>query len=52
MEEVQTQVPMVIRLVGTQAEKGRELLAEASMTTAETLVEAAQKSVKLAKGGD
>jgi succinyl-CoA synthetase beta subunit len=50
MEEVKPQVPMVIRLVGTNAEEGRALLADADMITAETLAEAAQKAVAAAKG--
>jgi len=50
LKEVKTQVPMVVRLVGTNAEEGRRLLAEANMATAETLLEAAQKAVAIAKG--
>jgi len=41
----------VTRLVGTNAEEGREILASAQMMTAQTLVEAAQKAVMAAKGG-
>ncbi len=47
---VNTNVPMVARIVGTRAEEGRALLAEANLVTAETLAEAAQKAVALAKG--
>lgn len=47
---VNTNVPMVARIVGTRAEEGRALLAEANLETAETLAEAAQKAVALAKG--
>jgi succinyl-CoA synthetase beta subunit len=47
---VNTTVPMVARIVGTRAEEGRALLAEANLVTAETLAEAAQKAVALAKG--
>jgi succinyl-CoA synthetase beta subunit len=50
LEEVKTHIPMVVRLVGTHAEEGRRILAEANMITAETLAEAAQKSVAAAKG--
>jgi succinyl-CoA synthetase beta subunit len=50
MEEVKPQVPMVVRLVGTNAEEGRTLLANANMTTAETLADAAQKAVAVARG--
>lgn len=48
LEEVKTTVPMVIRLVGTNAEEGRQILADAQMITAETLAEAAQKAVAVA----
>jgi succinyl-CoA synthetase beta subunit len=50
MQDVKTDVPMVIRLVGTNAEDGRQILADADMAPAETLAEAAQKAVALAKG--
>ncbi len=49
IDEVKPAVPMVVRLVGTNAEEGRALLADANMITAETLVEAAQKAVAAAK---
>ncbi|MFZ5912468.1 MAG: ADP-forming succinate--CoA ligase subunit beta [Chloroflexota bacterium] len=49
MEEVKPKVPMVVRLVGTNAEEGRALLANANMTTAETLADAAQKAVAAAQ---
>ena len=50
MDEVKPKVPMVVRLVGTNAEEGRKLLADAKMITAETLADAAKKSVAAAKG--
>jgi succinyl-CoA synthetase beta subunit len=50
LEKVKPKVPMVARLVGTNAEEGRQLLAEAKMITAETLLEAAQAAVKASKG--
>lgn len=43
-------VPMVARLVGTNEEEGRRILASAKMDTALTLVQAAQKAVTLAMG--
>jgi succinyl-CoA synthetase beta subunit len=49
LSEVKTKVPMVIRLVGTNAGEGRRILANANMVTAETLVDAAQKAVAIAK---
>ena len=45
LEEVKPNVPMIVRLVGTNAEEGRKLLSQAKMITAETLVEAAKKAV-------
>jgi succinyl-CoA synthetase beta subunit len=50
LDELKTTVPMVVRLVGINAEEGRRLLAEANMATAETLLEAGQKAVAIAKG--
>ncbi len=50
LDEVKPKVPMVARLVGTNADEGRQLLAEADMITAETLLEAAQKAVNASKG--
>jgi succinyl-CoA synthetase beta subunit len=50
LNEVKTHVPMVTRLVGTNAEEGRQILANAEMITAQTLAEAAEKSVAVAKG--
>jgi succinyl-CoA synthetase beta subunit len=47
--EVKPNVPMIVRLVGTNAEEGRQLLADANMITAETLAEAAQKAVAAAR---
>jgi succinyl-CoA synthetase beta subunit len=51
MDEVKPHIPMVVRLVGTNAEEGRKLLENAKMITAETLVDAAQKAVKAANKG-
>jgi succinyl-CoA synthetase beta subunit len=50
LKEVQSDVPMVARIVGTNAEEGRQILANADMITAETLAEAAKKAVAAAKG--
>ena len=47
LREVKPKVPMVARLVGTNAEEGRQLLSNANMITAETLVEAAKKAVNI-----
>jgi succinyl-CoA synthetase beta subunit len=50
LNEVKTEVPMVIRLVGTNAEEGRQILSQANMITAETLVDAAKKAITAAHG--
>ena len=50
MAEIRTQVPMVVRLVGTNYEEGRKILQNAKMITADTLADAAQKSVAVAAG--
>jgi succinyl-CoA synthetase beta subunit len=44
------QIPFVVRLVGTNEEEGRNILAEANLTTATSLADAAQKAVAAAKG--
>ncbi len=50
LDEVPTSVPMVARLVGTNEEEGRALLAESEMVTASTMSEAAQRAVAAARG--
>lgn len=47
--ETKPKAPMIVRLVGTNAEEGRRLLSDAKMITAETLIDAAQKAVAAAK---
>ncbi len=48
LAEVKPHIPMVVRLVGTNADEGRKLLSDANMITAETLVDAAKKAVAAA----
>ena len=50
LEEVKPNIPMVVRLVGTNSEEGIRLLANAKMITANTLADAAQKSVLASQG--
>ena len=50
LKAVKTNVPMVARIVGTNAEAGRRILASANMITAATLEEGAQKAVAAARG--
>lgn len=52
-EEVDVRVPVVVRLAGTRAEEGRQLLAgHDALTPAATFQEAAEKAVALAQGGN
>lgn len=51
LNQVETDVPMIVRLAGTNAAEGMALLADAEMETAVTLSDAAQKAVAAAKGG-
>ena len=50
LSEIKTDVPMVARLVGTNADEGRLILSQADMITADTLADAAKKAVAIAKG--
>jgi succinyl-CoA synthetase beta subunit len=50
LDEVPTDVPMIARLVGTNQEEGRKLLAESKLIPAATLAEAAQQAVAAAQG--
>ncbi len=50
LKEIPTDVPMVIRLVGTNAEEGKQILSAAHLMVADSLSEAAQKAVAAAKG--
>jgi succinyl-CoA synthetase beta subunit len=47
LSEVKLQIPIIVRLVGTNAEEGLKILEDAQMTTARTLSEAAQKSIAM-----
>jgi succinyl-CoA synthetase beta subunit len=50
IETLEDKVPFVVRLVGTNEEEGRRILAEANLITATSLADAAQKAVAAAKG--
>ena len=45
LERFKSEVPFVVRLVGTNEKEGREILLNANIETAETLQEAAKKAV-------
>jgi succinyl-CoA synthetase beta subunit len=42
---------MIVRLVGTNAAEGLQILADANMITAESLADAAQKAIAAAAAG-
>jgi succinyl-CoA synthetase beta subunit len=48
LSQIETDVPIVVRLVGTNAEEGRAILADANLITATTMSEAARKAVAAA----
>jgi succinyl-CoA synthetase beta subunit len=50
LDHTSVEIPMVVRLVGTNEEEGRRLLADADMETAVSLADAAQKAIQAAKG--
>ena len=50
MQTLTVRVPLVVRLVGTNEEEGRRILAEANLITATSLADAAQKAVAAAQG--
>ena len=50
-EKVKVKIPVVVRLVGTNAVEGKAILENSNMITADTLVEAAQKAVAQANRG-
>ncbi len=49
LHEIQTDVPIIVRLAGTNSEEGLEILAGANLLTASSLVEAARLAVKAAQ---
>jgi succinyl-CoA synthetase beta subunit len=51
LDQVETDLPMVARLVGTNEEDGRRILAEADMVTATSLADAAEKAVAFMEKG-
>lgn len=51
LNKMDTKLPMVVRLVGTNEAEGQAILAQANLTTASAMDEAAEKVVALVKGG-
>jgi succinyl-CoA synthetase beta subunit len=52
IEVEKPEIPMVVRLVGTNEAEGRQLLADANMATATSLEEAARMAVNVTKVGE
>ena len=50
LEDFETKIPFVIRLVGTNQAEGRQILESANLHTAKSLEEAAEKAVALSQG--
>ena len=48
LEAIDTDVPMILRLAGTNAKEGLEILASANLPTAETLSDAARQAIAAA----
>ncbi len=49
---IEREVPMVVRIVGTNSEEARPILAEANLITADSLDDAAAKAVAAARGAN
>jgi succinyl-CoA synthetase beta subunit len=49
LDEIKTDIPIVIRLSGTNAKEGREIIADYGLPIVKTMSEAAQKAIELSK---
>lgn len=49
LDEIKTEIPIVIRLAGTNAKEGLEIIKEYGLPTVETMSEAAKKAIELSK---
>ena len=47
LEQIKIQIPIVIRLSGTNSKEGLEILKNANLPTVETMSEAAEKAISL-----
>lgn len=52
LEEINTKIPVVIRLSGTNAKEGLEIIREYGLPTVSTMSEAAQKAIELSRKGN
>jgi succinyl-CoA synthetase beta subunit len=51
VNDIMPDIPIIVRLAGTNSEEGLRLLSDAQIITAETLTDAAQKAVSAGGGG-
>jgi succinyl-CoA synthetase beta subunit len=49
LKTIKTDIPIVVRLSGTNAEEGIALLKETGLTTVSTMSEAAQKAIGMSR---
>jgi len=49
LEEIKTDIPIVIRLSGTNAKEGQEIIADYGLPIVKTMSEAAEKAIELSK---
>ena len=49
LEQIKTEIPIVVRLSGTNAKEGLEMLKATGLPTVSTMSEAAQKAIELSK---
>jgi succinyl-CoA synthetase beta subunit len=49
LDQMKVEVPIVVRLSGTNSKEGLEIMKQANLTTVETMAEAAQKAISLVK---
>jgi succinyl-CoA synthetase beta subunit len=47
LDQIKVEVPIVVRLSGTNAKEGLEILKEANLPIVETMSQAAQKAIEL-----
>jgi len=52
LSKMKVKIPIVVRLTGTNEERGRKILAKTNLVPAASMSEAVKKAVALAKGGD
>jgi succinyl-CoA synthetase beta subunit len=49
LDEIKTDIPVVIRLSGTNAKEGQAIITDYGLPTVKTMSEAAKKAIELSK---